>query len=140
MIRDATVLAEIQQNWAGVEALRAKLQRSAFATFSMPTIGGIFPFALADAAHNLPFIHAYAVLNDALKQLRDEGHFACNCFFLGALLKASQNVLAWRDFALISQGVTRRNEVAHRGQLLNRADCWKYVDAVKVELSALGII
>ncbi len=33
-----------------------------------------------------------------------------------------------------------RNDVAHRGQLLNRGDCRKYIDAVKVELSAWRII
>ena len=138
MIRDATALAEIQQSWAGVEALRSKLQVSAFA--SVGVIGGSFPFTLANAAHNLPFIHAYAVLNDALKQLADEGHFACKSIFLGELLKKSEKVLQWQDFALISTGAGRRNDVAHRGQLLGRGDCWTYVDAVKGELSSWGII
>jgi hypothetical protein len=103
-------------------------------------IGGVFPFALLNAAHNLPFIHAYAVLNDVLERLAYEGHFTCKSIFLGELLKRSEQALRWHDFALISAGATRRNDVAHRGQLLDRGDCWKYVDAVKVELSAWGVI
>ena len=94
---------------------------------------------LANAAHNLPFIHAYAVLNDVLKQLADEGHFNCKSIFLGELLKKSEKVFLWHDFALVSTGAVRRNDVAHRGQLLDRRDCWKYVEAVKVELSAWGV-
>ncbi len=138
MIRDATALTEIQQGWDGVEALRSRLQVSAFA--SVGVLGGTFPFMLANAAHNLPFVHAYAVLNDALKQLADEGHFTCKSIFLGELLRKSEKVLPWQDFALIGVGVERRNDVAHRGQLLDRGDCWMYVDAVKVELSHWGII
>ena len=138
MICDTTALAEVRQSWAGVEALRSRLQVSAFA--SVGQIGGTFPFVLANAAHNLPFIHAYAVLNDVLKQLADEGHFCCKSIFLGELLSKSERVLPWRDFAMISAGAMRRNDVAHRGQLLDRGDCWKYVDAVKVELSAWKVV
>lgn len=138
MIRDPTALAEVRQSWGGVEALRLRLQVSAFA--SVGVIGGSFPITLANAAHNLPFIHAYAVLNDVLKQLADEGHFSCKSIFLGELLKKSEKVLPWQDFALVSVGAACRNDVAHRGQLLDRGDCWKHVDAVKVELSAWGIL
>ena len=138
MIRDSNALAEIQQSWAGVEVLRSTLQVSAAA--SRGIIGGVFPFALSNAAHNLPFIHAYAVLNDVLEQLANEGHFNCKSIFLGELLKKSEQALRWQDFALISAGATRRKDVAHRGQLLDRGDCWKYVDAVKVELSAWAVL
>ena len=112
VIQDATALAEIQQNWAGVEALHERLQVSAFA--SVGIIAGTFPFTLANAAHNLPFIHAYAVLNDALKQIADEDVFKCKSIFLGELLKKSEKVLMWKDFALISVGVDRRGQ--KRGQ------------------------
>jgi hypothetical protein len=138
MIRDATVLAEIRKNWDGVEALRTSLQVSAFA--SVGVIGGTFPFALLNAAHNLPFMHALAVLNDVLKQLALEGHFNCRSIFLGALVEKSETALSWRDFALVSIGVDRRNDVAHRGQLLDTGECWKYVDAIKSELSGWGIL
>lgn len=137
MIRDAIALAEVRQGWAGVEALRSRLQVSA--VVSMGFGFGLFPFALSNAAHNLPFIHGYAVLNDVLEQLADEGNFSCTSIFLGELLRKSEKALPWRDFALVSAGAGRRSDVAHRGQLLGRGDCWKYVDAIKTELSAWGI-
>ncbi len=88
MIRDEATLSEIKNNWNGVEALREKLQVSAFA--SVGTIGGTYPFALSNAAHNLPFIHAFSVLNEVLIALEKEGHFRCNSRFLGKLLKESK--------------------------------------------------
>jgi hypothetical protein len=136
VIRDATVLAEIRRNWKGVETLRSRLQVSAAASGAH----GRFPFALADAAHNLPFIHAYGVLNDVLEQLSDEGHFRRKTFFLGELLRNSRKVLPWRDFALVSAGAKRRTAVAHKGQLLDRGECWKYVEAVEGELRAWGVL
>ena len=128
----------MRKGWAGVEALRSRLQRSAFA--SVGVVGGSFPATLANAAHNLPFVHAYAVLNDALLQLADEGHFVRKNFFLGDLLKRSRKVLPWQDFALVSMGAKHRNDVAHRGKLLGRKDCWNYIDAVKAELTGWGVL
>ena len=138
MIRDAKTLSELRKSWPGVEALRSRLQRSAFA--SVGVVGGTFPATLADAAHNLPFVHAYAVLNEALVQLADEGHFARKGILLGELIKRSRKVLPWQDFALIRTGVKHRNDVAHRGKLLGRGDCWTYIDAVKTELAAWGVL
>jgi hypothetical protein len=138
LIKEPTTLTEVRLSWAGVEALRNSLQVSAFA--SRGVIGGSFPFKLANAAHNLPFVHAFAVLNDVLEQLANEGHFVCKSIFLGALLQKSKNALPWRAYGLISAGVERRNDVAHRGQLLERGECWKYIDAVSDELTGWGII
>ncbi len=67
MIKDTAKLNEIQACLNGVEILRGKIQRSLFA--SVGILGGIFPFAAADAAHNLPFMHAITVLNEALRAL-----------------------------------------------------------------------
>jgi hypothetical protein len=138
VIQDARALSEVRKNWAGVETLRSRLQTSAFTAVGV--VGGRFPFALADAAHNLPFVHAYAVLNDTLLQLATEGHFTCKSIFLGELLKKSKAALQWQDFVVVSAGAARRNDVAHRGKLLRRGDCWTYVDAVKIELSAWGVL
>jgi hypothetical protein len=59
---------------------------------------------------------------------------------LGDLLKASKKVLHWQDFALIKAGVVHRNALAHRGKLLETVECWKYIDAIKGELSVWGIV
>ncbi len=49
MIKDTDTLSEIKNDWNGVEALREKLQVSAFASMGM--LGdGIFPFTLSNAA------------------------------------------------------------------------------------------
>jgi len=96
--------------------------------------GGSFVALIADIPHNLPFLHACSVLNDTLEQFRDEGPFGCKSFFLGALLKASELSLPWKDFSLISKAVDRRNALAHNGAILPRGECWQYIDAIEVEL------
>jgi len=138
LIEGKTVLTEVRQNWAGVDALSEKLRRHAVG--SMGLIGGRFPFVLADAAQNLPFLHAYGVLDIVLRQLEAEGYFTCARKSLGHLLAASESAFYWKAFALIDEGHKRRNEIAHEGQLLNRGDCWRYIDAIRDQLLAWGII
>ena len=137
MITDAAALEEIQRSWTGAESLRGKVQRALLGSFSE---GASFVIFVADAAHNLPFMHSYAVLNDVLLQLAREGRFECESIFLGKLLPKSQNALVWHDFALVHAGYGRRNDVAHYGELLKRDECWKYVDAVKAELLGWRIL
>lgn len=136
MITDKTALAAIQNSWKGVELLRQKLQIGFFASASQ----GAVSFSVVDAAHNLPFVHACAVLNDALEQLRDEQCFNCGGKHLGALLDASNGKLPWRNFQIIKEAVQKRNDIAHRAEILPRAECWRYMDAIKDELRSLNII
>ncbi len=137
MITDRTALAEIRESWKGVEALRGRLQTALLGAFAQ---GGWSAIFAADAAHNLPFVHAYAVLNDVLEELAGQGRFTCKSIFLRKLLEASEKTLPWRNFALIEEGAERRNGVAHRGEILPRGDCWKYVDAIKQQLVAWDIL
>ena len=131
MIVDQSALTEIRESWRGVELLRNRLQRALLGSFAQ---GGSFAIFAADAAHNLPFVHAYSVLNDVLRQLALESHFKCKSIFLGALLDASEHKLSWKNFCLIKEGACRRNDVAHRGEVLPRGDCWKYIDAMHEQL------
>jgi len=85
MIADLTALQEIRRSWNGVEVLKDRIQVGLFSAVGI--IGGVYPFSVADAAHNLPFLHAYSVLNDALRQLASEGKFTCKSIFLGKLLQ-----------------------------------------------------
>ena len=137
MIADKAALVEIRQSWGGVEALKNRVQRSLLGSFAE---GGSFVIFIADSAHNLPLLHAYAVFNDVLEQLAKEGRFQCKSIFLGALLAASERNLPWKDFALIKEGVDRRNDLAHDGDVLPRADCWKYIEAVREQVVAWGIL
>ena len=138
MIKDTDTLSEIKNDWNGVEALREKLQVSAFASMGM--FVGLFLFVLSNAAHNLPFIHAFSVLNDVLIALTEEENFECKSRFLGTLVGASETALPWNDFSTIKIGVGRRNDLAHRADLLEREECWKYVDAIKLEIGSWGIV
>ena len=138
MIRNSVILAEIQREWAGVGALREQIQRSTFVSNGFT--GGIHPTPLVNTAYTLPFIHAFAVLNMVLEQLKSEEHFVCNSHILTDLFQCSEKELPWCDFKLIRAGVKLRNNVVHRGLPLERADCWKYIDAVNAELSAWRIL
>ena len=137
MISDQAALEEINRSWQGVEALKDKVQRALLGSFAQEASIVIF---VADSAHNLPFIHAYSVLNDTLKQLAKEGHFPCKSIFLGALLDASEIALPWKNFALIKKGADRRNDVAHHGNVLPRTECWKYIDAIRDELRKWRVV
>jgi hypothetical protein len=138
VICDQKALAEIRRSWEGVEALRRRLRRSTFASIGI--IGSTFPHRLADAADNLPFIHAHGVLNDTLRKLAVEGAISCSSIFLGQLVVAARKKLPWQDLKLIRAGINKRNSVAHKGVLLPRGECWKHVDAIGRELRAWGIV
>ncbi|KAA5535654.1 hypothetical protein FYK55_28510 [Roseiconus nitratireducens] len=138
MIADSASLDAARKNWSGVEALREKLNVSAFSAVGV--VGGTFPFSLADAAHNVPLLHAFSVLNDVLAQLASEGHFSCKSHFLGALVAKSANQLPWRDVESVKSGIKDRNRVAHLGVMLSRCTCWKHIDTIKLELTQFGIL
>jgi hypothetical protein len=71
MIKNQTILEEQRKSWNGVRELRSMIQAVLMA--SMGASGAaIF---LADAAHNLPFLHACGVLNDVLERLAKEQVF-----------------------------------------------------------------
>jgi hypothetical protein len=143
MIKDASELTQMRRAWAGVEILRERLLRSGFMSFAG---GGNYPFALVDAAHHVPFLHAHTVLEDALEQLAIEGAFPSRRLLagkrpsLGDLSKDSRNHLPWQDHRTIRIGIVCRNKVAHDGELLPRADCWKHINAIGRELHAWGVI
>ena len=137
MILDREVLEELRKSWNGVRIFRERIQAATLGSFAQ---GGSFVIFIADAAHNLPFFHACSVLNNVLLQLEDEGYFKCNSIFLGALLERSENALPWKDFNLIKEGVDKRNNVAHKGEVIPRRECWKYIDAIESELVSWKIV
>jgi hypothetical protein len=137
MISDTVALHEIQEMWKGVDALRGRIQVSVLASFAT---GVIAPIAASDAAHNLPFLHACSVLNDVLAQMAHEGKFKCKSIFLGALVAASKTNLTWKNLPEVEKAVARRNDLAHRAEMLPRGECWQYIDAIREELRAWGIL
>lgn len=137
MIKNAAALTEIRQQWGGVGMLRVRVQRS---TVNSADENLVWVHTLADIAHNLPFLHACSVLNEVLEQLRDEGVFHCKARTLGSLVKASKGSLEWLDLPGVERMVRDRNALAHRGELLGRAQCWEYLDLVERQFLAWGIL
>ena len=87
---------------------------------------------------NLPFVLAYAALDDALVALDTKGLWAIG--MLGKKMKASKLHLPWVNYKLVNEGREKRNDLAHGSKLLSRADCLRYIEAVGVELKAFGCI
>src|SRR5262245_31151337 len=121
MIQDSAQLAEARENWAGIVLMRKELDASAFA--APGAIPGLFPFALYKAAHNLPLVQAYAVLNDVLEQVAKEKNWKYQGRLLGRLLDEAKSVLAWVNAGLVETGKLARDDVAHHYQLAEAADC-----------------
>jgi len=137
MIKDGVTLHEIQTQWAGVLALRDKIQSHLFASSG---IDFAYPVFAADCAHNLPFLHACSVLNEALLQMRDEGLFACKSIFLGKLVEDAERHLKWVDYQAVVELVCKRNQLAHKGAILPRGDCWRYLSVIESELRGWRIL
>jgi hypothetical protein len=95
---------------------------------------------VANLCLNLAVIHAYSVLEQTLRQLAAEDKFASATQGLESLMRASRDVLRWQDYATVDEGRKWRNAVAHEQQLLDRSQCWRYIDALNVELTAWGIL
>ena len=104
-------------------------------------MGGPFVVQLMDLAHNLPFLHACSVLNDALKQLAKEKKFGYQGNMLGKLVRSSESILPWKNYTQICDVVVeRRNGLAHRGEVLPRAECWDHIRSIRDELTAWRVI
>jgi hypothetical protein len=137
VIKDAEALLYIEMQWTAVLALRDRIQRQLFMAM---TTGGTYPTFAADCAHNLPFLHACSVLNAALQAMRDEGQFESRNFFLGTLVAAAKHSIEWVDYVAVVETVEKRDQLAHHGMLLPRADCWRHLAVVENELRGWSII
>ena len=94
-----------------------------------------------DSFYHLPFLLAYAVLDQVLGELVHQGSIPCQgrCHLLGAKMAVSKSVLRWQDYALVENGRTVRNMLAHEAMLIDSKQCFRFIDAIEVELKAWGI-
>jgi hypothetical protein len=143
MIADATILEEQRKSWNGVRVLYSKIHVAWMASM----VGSSAAIFIGDAVHNLPFLHACAVLNDVLEQLAKEQPFQDKNSGtrykgreLGRLIAASESVLSWENLPLIWEAVKRRNDLAHHADIVPRDGCKKYIDAIEAELVRWGIV
>lgn len=143
MITDRKALASIVQKWESVRVVQAGLSRQWF-------VEGVQVCEEApDEAYNLPFVLAYAVLDEVLKELRDQGVFVCRGWkrkhrdpSLGRMMEdsRSRSSLLWQDYGLVFKGKEERNRLAHGAKLARKADCLAYIDAIEAELKAWKIV
>ena len=138
MIQDSMKLQEIRDTWVTVRIFQAKVTTNLNAAF----VGGGIPqtHEFRNLAHSLILLFAFSVLEDVLKQLKQEKVFSSGTNQLGDLMYFSKGALAWKAFALVDEGRTKRNELAHQRQLIERVDCWKYIDAIEEELVGWKIL
>jgi len=136
MIADPNIRAEIAQEWQTVQTL-CRPDRTYVAGGPAPVI---ITEAASDEHYNLPLVLAYAVLDEVLDALIAQGVFSCKSWMLGAKMAASKAALPWQNYALVDQGKTARNDLAHEAKLADKAQCLKFVDAIELELKAWGVI
>ena len=126
---------DARDSWEECKALHGKIFRLVFA-------GGLSGAGvlMAELAHNLTLIQAYAALGVALlfkleKPLDDRST-------LGTLIrKCNEEALVnWVNSDLIDEGQIRRNRVAHHAEWLDRAKVFEYAEAIQDELIAMGIL
>ncbi len=139
MIQDPQIRAEIILEWAAVKKLSAHRALQ----YQLP--GGPFfnEREPPDGFYNLPFFLAYAVLDNVLSELIEQGTINCTGkrpFPLGTKMAASKNVVPWLDYRYVEAGKTARNDLAHHAKLITKAECLAYVAAIEVELVAWKVL
>lgn len=90
--------------------------------------------------YNLPLVLAYCILEDVLDALITQGIVKCTSPKIGPRMIASQNHIQWKDYKTVDEGRDKRNQLAHEGKLLPKADCLKFVNAIGDELKAWKIL
>lgn len=138
MIADAAVLQEVQDGWEFVRNSRNIIVGNCnWAAFQAP---GFNQSGMRDIGFNLLLASGFSVLEQALRQLRDEGQFSGKDNRLGALMANSRTALPWVDFPLVDSARNDRNQSIHARTYLPNAKCRDYLAAIEKELHTWGIL
>lgn len=140
MIENSKKKNEIVELWTTVKTLRNK--RS---TQSQLPFGGMIDLGEPPQDFfNLPFVLAFAVLDMVLGELMQQGQFEPtkkkNRYYLGDMMEYSKDTLDWRNYGVVSDGVKKRNDLAHHAELMSKEKCLKYIDAIERELTGWAIL
>ena len=139
MITDRTALSEAQAAWTTVRASQDRVARNlAGISAGIGSIGPSHEFQ--NLAYALCLLFAFSVLEQVLLALRDQGTFASARSQLGSLMSASRAVLPWQDYALVDKGRKCRNRIAHQQAIGERAETWRFIDAIEAELKAWQVV
>ena len=137
MISDVTAMQEVRAAWEFVrESRNAIVGNCNIATL----VVGFNQSAIRDLCFNLLLASAFSVLEDVLRQLRDEGRFVGKDNRLGALMSNSRSSVPWVDYDLVDAGRNERNRTIHDRTYLAHANCRDYIAAIERELVAWGVL
>lgn len=139
MIKDPAFLAHVRAEWEAVRRSQDCVARNLAS--AMSGIGGIGQsHNFRNLAYALCLLCAFSVLEQVLIALRDQGAFVSRNSQLGLLMLASAGILPWQNYELVDQGRIKRNDIAHRQAVIERADTWRFIDAIEAELRAWQIV
>lgn len=137
MVQNEQAKAAFEEDWAGIQKLRAYEHVSYQLDGVRISVGGATP----EAFWNLPLILAYSVLDGVLNNLRDQGVYKCKSWKLGDKMEASyRQHLPWQNYKLVSEGREERNRLAHEAMIVPKHKCFIYIDAIEKELTAWKIL
>lgn len=140
MIRNPVVLQSLRAEWESVRLSQAMVKANTMAALSHGMYRFPITHSFADHCHGLTLLFAFSVFEKVLVQLRDEGCFACSSWMVGKLMAASETLLPWADYALVTSARDARNGLAHDKKTLPRTETWMYINAIEVELIAWGVL
>jgi hypothetical protein len=139
MILDEGVLADIREQWAVVR----RFSDPDYSHQEIPIAGaGIVAMPPApDDFFNLPLVLAFSVLEQVLDQLKAQGDVPATRNMLGVKMEASKRAgIPWLDYPAVEAGRNDRNDLAHRGRLIDKARCIEHVAAIDDQLKQWGIV
>jgi hypothetical protein len=138
MINDQTVRADVVHQWETVRTLSQGVHRTGMASGGAGAV--MINETPLDEHFNLPFVLAFAVLDQVLDELVAQGSFACTRWELGAKMLASKGPIVWTNYSLVDEGKMARNKLAHEAKLVSKADALRFIRAIEDELRAWRIL
>lgn len=137
MISDSVALQDARDGWEFVRNSRNIIVGNCnVATFAV----SFNQSGIRDLCFNLLLASAFSVLEDVLRQLRDEQTFSGADNRLKSLMRNSRAALPWVDWPLIDCGRDDRNQSVHARTYLPHAKCRDYIAAIERELAAWGVL
>ena len=137
MITDPTALQSARDAWEFVRSSRNVIVGNCnVATM----VVGFNQARIRDLCFNLLLASAFSVVEDVLRQLRDEGKFTGKDNRLVPLMNNSRSVLPWVDWTLVDAGRNDRNQSVHDRTYLAHVKCRDYIAAIERELVAWGVL
>lgn len=102
--------------------------------------GSIKPTEYVSLSHNLLVLFAFSVFENALKQIRAEGHFSSKKDSLKCMMDASKQTLPWKDYPGSHKKRKLRNKIAHDQELAETGACKATLSVIEDELISWGIL